>query len=152
MPGQNPTWTATTLSSHLRANCGPESLYCLHDDSGRDVKKFTDEWDTLLGDTIAMPVFCAEPQCTPSSVTSGGNWPVWKIAAVTVCGYAMKGQRSSETLPPGECQARNTSGLSPKTTFGDKEDLGFLVIFRGIIAAGTPATFQGTKTSMRLIE
>lgn len=152
VPGQNASWTPETLSSYLRTKCGPESVYCLADDSGRDVKQLKDEWDTLLGKTIAMPVFCGKTDCTPSSVTSSGNWPVWKIAAVTVCGYALKGKWSTNPLPAGDCQALNADSLSPKGTFPKNADIGFLLIFRGLIAAGTPTTFEDTEATLRLVK
>lgn len=150
VPGQDPTDTPAERSSYLQSMCGPESHYCLHDDSGRDVKTLADEWDTLLGETIAMPVFCAGTDCDPTSVTRGGNWPVWKIAAVTVCGYAMKGKVSS-VMPAGDCTTSNTSGLSTATF--TKDDIGFLLIFEGLIEAGGPTTFPvEVDTRLRLVE
>lgn len=150
VPDQDPTDTPSERSTDLRSKCGPESRYCLRDDSGRDVKTLDDEWETLLGETIAMPVFCAGTDCEPSSVTAGGNWPVWKIAAVTICGFAMKGKLSS-AMPAGDCTTSNTSGLS--TTVFSKDDIGFLLIFKGLIEAGGPATFPvQVSTRLRLVE
>lgn len=150
VPAQDPTDTPAERSTYLRSKCGPESRYCLRDDSGRDVKTLDDEWETLLGETVAMPVFCAGRDCDPSSVTSSGNWPVWKIAAVTVCGFAMKGKLSS-AMPAGDCTTSNTSGLS--TAVFSRDDIGFLVIFKGLIEAGGPATFPvQVDTRLRLVE
>jgi Flp pilus assembly protein TadG len=135
-----------------------ETSYCLADDTGRDVKGLADEWDTLLGKTIAMPVFCDKapagaPQCNPSTVASDtkATWPVWKIAAVTICGYAMKGVYSSSTLPTGDCNNLNTYGLAP-TNF-DKADIGFLVIFKGLLSSGDTGGFPTqVDSTLRLVE
>lgn len=154
VPGQPVGATAAQISSYLLSQCPAgkknEKVYCLGDDSGRDVKTMAPAWNTLLGQTIAMPVFCDVPQCSPTTITKNGNWPVWKIAAATICGYALHGVRSSDVLPAGECQTLNTDGAKP-SHFGPA-DIGFLVIFKGIIAAGTPQTFEDTKATLRLVE
>lgn len=153
VPGQTATHTPAQRSTYLRSKCGPESTYCLADDTGRDVKTMDSAWDTLLGKTFAMPVFCSDKDCVPTSVTKGGNWPVWKIAAVTLCGYAMKGNRSGNTLPAGECRTKNAGSWTPMTAFGDKDDIGFLLIFQGIIDVNTPnLTIDTGAAGVRLVE
>ncbi|WP_299923927.1 pilus assembly protein TadG-related protein [uncultured Nocardioides sp.] len=153
VPGQTATHTPAERSTYLRSKCGPESTYCLADDTGRDVKTMDKAWDTLLGKTFAMPIFCSDKDCSPTSVTKGGNWPVWKIAAVTLCGYAMKGKRSATALPAGDCTTRNAGSWTPMSAFGDKDDIGFLLVFQGIIDVNAPTTTIDTGTaSVRLVE
>jgi len=160
VPGQNtacPTADKACLGPYLLGQCLPkgkagEKVYCLADDSG-SVTGFDDEWATLIGKTVAVPVFCAVPDCNPSSVPSASqyNWPVWKIAAVTVCGYAFKKNRSSDTMPTGDCNNYNSDHVKP-SDFGDK-DSGFDLIFRGLLQTGDTGGFPvETKTSVRLVE
>jgi hypothetical protein len=131
-----------------------EQSYCLHRDTGRDVKGLAPAWDTLIGQTVAMPVFCAEDNCTPSSTVtseSKATWPVWKIAAVTICGYAMHGVYSSSTLPTGDCNNYNPDHAKPQDF--DNSDIGFLLIFKGIIDSGDVASFPvSVSSTMRLVE
>ena len=122
------------------------------------MKNLDDEWATLLGKTIAMPVFCDQapagtPQCDPSTVASDtkATWPVWKIAAVTICGYALKGAYSSSTLPTGDCNNMNVHALDPKNF--DKADIGFLVIFKGMLTSGSTGGFPTqVDSSLRLVK
>lgn len=135
-----------------------ETTYCLKDDTGRDVKNLDDAWSSLLGQTIAMPVFCdsapaGAPQCNPTSVASDtkATWPVWKIAAVTICGFALKGKYSSSTLPTGDCNNFNTDALVP-TDFKSSE-VGFLVIFKGLLSSGDTGGFPTqVDSTLRLVE
>jgi Flp pilus assembly protein TadG len=135
-----------------------ETSYCLADDTGRDVKNLDDEWATLLGKTVAMPVFCdsapeGAPQCNPSTVASDtkATWPVWKIAAVTICGFALKGKYSPDTLPTGDCNNMNTYGLKP-TNFASG-DIGFLVIFKGLLSSGDSGGFPTqVDSTLRLVK
>ena len=153
VPGQTASHTPAQRSTYLRSKCGPESTYCLADDTGRDVKTMNTAWNTLMGKTFAMPVFCSDRDCAPTSVTKKGNWPVWKIAAVTLCGYAMKGNRSVTAMPAGECTTKNAANWTPLTAFPDKDDIGFLFIFQGIIDVNTPnITIDTGAAGVRLVE
>lgn len=152
VPGQNPAWDSATLSNHLTSNCTVESEHCLEDDSGYSINKSVREaWDTLLGKTIAMPVFCDGPtDCSPTSVPKKSKWPIWKIAAVTVCGYSFKGNRTSDDLP-AECDPYNTADARP-SHFGSKDN-GLLLVFRELIQSGGKSGFTiDVETTMRLVE
>jgi Putative Flp pilus-assembly TadE/G-like len=173
------TWPAapsTTLGPALQKTCNPSmngttwvpSTYCLARDSGGNLGNLASGWATLLGKTVAMPVFCAPPNCTPSSlpVESNGKvkgdalWPVWKIAAVTICGYALHQYKSSDTLPTGDCNNFNLSQPVGDPTYPraapshfENHDSGFLLIFRGLLESGdTITSFPRTEASVRLVE
>jgi Flp pilus assembly protein TadG len=180
LPTPAPTTPAALGNALLRAcntstdtppkQNGPwvDSTYCMKRDSGYNVKTIAPAWKNLLGQTIAMPVFCDTPQCSPSSLLTGSNgkvvsqaeWPIWKIAAATVCGYALHGAYSSDpapvgngssTLPTGDCNNLNTDHLKP-TDF-DSGDTGFLLIFKGMIEPGGLTSFPvDVKTTLRLVE
>jgi hypothetical protein len=155
VPGQTEPATPLARTNYLKLKCGPESVYCLDSDTGNDSNPQVEEaWGKQLGKTIAVPVFCAPPSCVPSSVTAHGNWPVWKIAAVTVCGYGIKGRLSSDTMLTGDCNDMNqVDKLKPSVEFPDHDDIGFLLIFRGLLETGGPPTFPvDVQTTMRLVE
>ena len=137
------------------------STFCLERDSGGNRKVMADAWSTLLGKTIAMPVFCDVPQCqNPSSLPGKDGagkvdpkalWPVWKIAAVTVCGFALHGERSSDTLPTGDCNNYNLDHLKP-SAYGNG-DTGFLLIFKGLLENGqTTLLPPKMDTTVRLVQ
>ena len=165
-----PPTTPAALGNQLLKDCnksptldknGPwvESSYCLADDTGNDSNKdVVAAWTTLLGKTIAMPVFCDSPTCDPTSVPSSTKslWPVWKIAAVTICGFDLKGQKSSATLPTGDCNNYNSDHLAPSVfdnSSNKNKGMGFLVIFKGLIQNGGSNTFPTvTSTTVRLTQ
>jgi Putative Flp pilus-assembly TadE/G-like len=165
-----PPTTPATLGDQLLRDCnksstldknGPwvESTYCLADDNGNDSNKsMVDAWTTLLGKTVALPVFCDIPQCNPTSVPDGTKslWPVWKIVSATICGFDLKGKSSSSTLPTGDCNNYNTDHLAPSVfdnSSNNNKGMGFLVIFRGIIENGGSQTFPvQTSTTVQLVK
>jgi hypothetical protein len=109
---QNPSSPAS-LSASLTVNCNDQadvSTSCLDAETGNaDLKNRTPvaAWNTLLGSTIIVPVFCAQPTCDPSTVDGNGTgnvYPVYTFTAVTVCGFhfysVRDGQKMSNT---GDC-------------------------------------------------
>lgn len=81
---------------------------CLTSDTGSDMNSqgVKDAWQSLLGQTILLPVFCAKGPCIEAAwkLSAGGNgngngngngggggtnvmYPVHKFASVIVCGY-----------------------------------------------------------------
>lgn len=107
--------TATTLSASLTGDCSTQadvSLSCLDADTGNSSLQNpapVGAWADVLGKTIVVPVFCAVPTCDPSTVDGSGSgrvYPVFKLAAVVVCGYHMY-DKGSDSLNTGDC-AGNT--------------------------------------------
>ena len=167
VPGQPTSATPSALSTYLRSKCSSstgESVYCLGPDSGRDVKTLGAAWSTLLGKTISMPIFCDVPVpasttapdsgCNPTSVNDKKAWPVWRIAVVTICGFYLKGTTPTPNevnLPAGDCRDLNNNGMKVSDFSGN--DIGFLIIVRGLVTAGSTSTvIEGTETSVRLVQ
>lgn len=103
--------TASTLSAALTLNCYAKADYsssCLSGDTGNSSlknHKVYEVWDKLIGETILLPVFCGAPTCTPDSVNDTGTnsvYPVYKLAAVVVCGYHVY-DKASDSIATGEC-------------------------------------------------
>lgn len=121
-----------TLADFLIDACPGRSEHCLGGDTGNNLKVFADEWQTLVGQTITMPVFCDQPQCTSSTLTGTGTtaiYPIWKMVSVEICGFSLNGDKSTDwPASPDPCSTKNLHGYSPNE-FGKKED-GFLVVFR----------------------
>lgn len=108
------------LSSYLLTSnngCGGGySDRCLQADTGND---FTNSdvlsaWASLLGKTIVLPVFCGGANCDPDALSgsgSTGSYPVYRLAAVTICGYHWDKQPNKKgQISSGSC-ANNPSGL-----------------------------------------
>jgi hypothetical protein len=111
---QNKT-TSTTLSASMTANCVTgmaATATCLDGDTGNS--SMTNPigygaWDSILGKTIFLPVFCSTPSCTPDTVTGTGTssrYPVYSIASVVVCGYHIY-DKNNKVSNTGDC-AGNT--------------------------------------------
>jgi hypothetical protein len=153
VPNQDATDTPAERTAQLQGECRTESEHCMVDDTGRDSNspQAFREWEKLVGKTVAMPVFCAKPTCSPTSVVRRGNWPVYKIAAVTICGVSINHSDSAMSTEP-EC-ANNPDGHTPATTFDGHGDMGFLVVFKGLIESGGASEFTvDVETTMRLVE
>jgi hypothetical protein len=131
-----------TLASFLKAACSGRSVHCLGGDSGRNLQTFADEWQTLVGTTITVPVFCDQPACSTTTVTGNGVtalYPVWKMVSVEICGFKL-GSRRSTGWPGGTdpCTTKNSAAYTPNS-FGNKED-GFFMIFRTLDKPLDPST------------
>lgn len=147
--------TPATLSASLTANCKTQSDVgpsCLDADTGNSSLANPDPvsaWGDILGETIVVPVFCATPTCSPTTVDGSGTgrvYPVFKLAAVVVCGYHMY-DKGSDTINTGDCAGN---------TFTDSyaEFLGCSNANNACIPAwnpdGTPASNQKPKETVRL--
>lgn len=126
--------TGPTLAQHLINGCATLSQSCLSGDTGSNLHLFDDEWQTLVGKTITMPVFCDQNACTKSTVTGSGSnarYPIYKMVSVEICGFGLKG-RYSTNWPTDACTALNTvTKYSPSKTIDDKE-YAFLVVFKTV--------------------
>lgn len=101
------------LYTSLRAACPDKSKNmedfdpdCLTSNPGNiDSTAVSNAWDSLIGDTILLPIFCAKGPCNPAGwveASSGGNntmYPVHKFAAVKVCGYHWGNVKNSGLYP-----------------------------------------------------
>jgi len=120
VPNQPSPTTPAALSTFLANACpsitAANMNMCLGTDTGQVTgTPIVDEWDAFVTaqKTIIVPVFCGEPNCSPSGLSNpsgNGNiiYPVQKLAAITICGYHW-GPKAAENLISGPC-ANNPSG------------------------------------------
>lgn len=96
------------LGAALLSACPPSGPDCL---GGSDGPAFegqrADEWDLLVGQRILLPVVCGPPDCDSVATAGVGNnmqYPVYRLADVTICGYSGRLTPDSESLgPPAGC-------------------------------------------------
>ena len=99
---QAPPSTNTTLANYLTGMCpNASNNYCLGANPGKiNGQPVRDAWDSLLGKTIILPVFCGEATCTPAAVTDGGGnnavYPVFAFTGVKVCGWSFASKDSGK--------------------------------------------------------
>ncbi|EON23332.1 MULTISPECIES: pilus assembly protein TadG-related protein [Nocardioides] len=144
-----------SLSSSLTAHCTAQSDVspsCLDADTGGSSLSNPDPvsaWGDILGETIVVPVFCSIPTCSPTTVDGAGTgrvYPVFKLAAVVVCGYHMY-DKGSDASADGDC-AGNTFTDSYADLLGcSGANDACLPAWN---ADGTPAPNRKPKESMRL--
>lgn len=110
IPGQEDTLTPGELTVVLDGQCAPkdDSETCLSGDTGNiDSAQAASKWKLLVdaGTTVILPVFCAPPQCSQSTIEGNGTnavYPVYKMVSAIVCGYHFsKQERYVRTT--GEC-------------------------------------------------
>ncbi|MEO5664776.1 MAG: pilus assembly protein TadG-related protein [Nocardioides sp.] len=145
----------TALSTSLTAHCSTQAhvgLSCLDADTGNSSLQNPEPvaaWGDVLGETIVVPVFCALPTCDPTTVDGSGSgrvYPVFKLAAVVVCGYHMY-DKGSDTSNTGDC-AGNTFTDSYATLLGcSNANNACLPAWN---PDGTPAPNQKPKETVRL--
>lgn len=123
-----------TLAAFLKSSCPGRSASCLAGDTGNNLSVFADEWQTLVGKTITVPVFCDQPACATSTLLGNGTnaiYPIWRMVSVEVCGFRLN-KTDSTNWPSGTdpCTVKNTAHYTPATNwFGANED-GFFLVFR----------------------
>ena len=107
--------TPSTLSTSLTAKCTSGFAYsstCLQGDTGNSSLSNNtaySAWNSVLGKTIYLPVFCSDPTCAPDTVNGNGSnvyYPVYSIASVVVCGYHLY-DKNNQVSNTGDC-AGNT--------------------------------------------
>ncbi len=117
VPNQ-PSTTPTALYNHMTAYCPKKSEgpSCLASDPGNNFHNSSEEWQTLVGEHITMPVFCWPPQCSePAYKAQGQNasYGIWRIATVEVCGFKFNPRAASTDWPTeGACTTNNPSNYS----------------------------------------
>ncbi len=113
-----PSSTAKALYDHMTDYCPKksESSTCLASDPGNNFHNSSDEWQTLVGHHIAMPVFCWPPQCSSPAYSAQGqnaSYGIWRIATVLVCGFKLNPRPASSGWPTsGACATNNPSHYS----------------------------------------
>lgn len=142
--GAGDTPDPTELSTMLTTTCPTapvDSDTCLSGNPG-DITQghISDAWQNRIdnGSPVIMPVFCVPPQCATSTITDSGTnavFPLYKLAAVTVCGYHSKNDSyapdPSAVVAP--CTADAASALMDDTS----NDSYLSVVFSLVKSAGS---------------
>ena len=121
---------------------GSANSTCLKQDQGNNFHNSTDSWQTLVGQTIQMPVFCVRTKCSNMAVAGNGNnaaYAIQQIATVEVCGFKLNPRGPSGGWPTtGPCATRNPSNYtSSSVTSG----AGFFLVIKGL-SGGTSPSWQ----------
>ena len=142
VPNQQASWNANQLYNHLTTYCPSRAANttCLSSDPGNNFHNATEEWQTLVGQTIQMPVFCVRTKCSNLAVSGSGNnssYAIQQIAIVEVCGFKMNPRGPSTGWPTtGPCATRNPSNYtSTSVTSG----AGFFLVVKGLVGGSSPS-------------
>jgi Flp pilus assembly protein TadG len=117
-PVPNQPGGATALYNHMTGYCPKksENSTCLASDPGNNFHNSSDEWQTLVGHHITMPVFCFPPQCSDTAFTAQGqnaSYGIWRLATVLVCGFKLNPRPASTGWPTtGACATNNPNNYS----------------------------------------
>jgi Flp pilus assembly protein TadG len=102
----------TTLFNWMTSQCPNKSSgpYCLSSDTGKNPEtQGQASWQTLVGKSFTMPVFCDTPDCSQlaqSGQGNGGSYAVEMIATVQLCGFYMTAP-STGWPTSGACKDNN---------------------------------------------
>ncbi len=151
--GQLSTMTPTQLRTLLVGTC-PSKTHndtCLSSDPGNNFSLAKEEWQTLVGHTITMPIFCFPPQCAPGAAIDGsGNnasYAIKQVATVEVCGFKMGGVQSTGWPTAGPCKDNNPLNYSPADVItGD----GLFLVIRKLEGGANPWAGNAPPPSLHL--
>jgi hypothetical protein len=116
VPGQ-PASGGQAIYEHLTDVCTKkaENLTCLASDTGNNFHNASEEWQTLVGHTIQMPVFCFPPECSEGAYSAQGanaSYAIYKLATVEICGFEFPPRAPSTGWPTsGPCATANPNGF-----------------------------------------
>ena len=161
--GQQAGWTASQLSQHLLNACPKfaNNETCLSSDPGNNFFHAADEWQTLVGKNVQMPVFCFPPECSPAAYSSNTNgngngnggggstvaYAIKQIATVEVCGFNMGGNKSTGWPTSGLCKDGNVHNYTPNdVTSGD----GLFVVIKSVVGGPVGSDWTGVTNSANL--
>ncbi|MGZ4664500.1 MAG: pilus assembly protein TadG-related protein [Frankiaceae bacterium] len=141
VPGQTTSMTPTQLRSFLVGVCPSKTFNdtCLGSDPGNNFGHAASAWQTLVGQSITMPVLCFPPQCMSSPAVDGGgnnaSYAIMQIATVQICGFNIGGTKSTGWPTTGPCATNNPLNYSPDdVTAGD----GLFLVIRRLDGGATP--------------
>ena len=155
VPSQQASWNPTQLYNYLVGYCpsGSANSTCLKQDQGNNFHNSTDSWQTLVGQTIQMPVFCVRAKCSNMAVAGNGNnaaYAIQQIATVEVCGFKLNPRGPSLGWPTtGPCATRNPGNYtSSSVTSG----AGFFLVIKGLSGGTTPSWQLPEYKDSKLVE
>ncbi len=140
VPSQT-TAGATALYNQLTAHCPRNTTHtnnCLDSDPGNNFHNSSDAWQTLVGHTITMPVFCFPTLCSSVAYTAQGQnatYAIQRIATVEICGFEFQPRAASTGWPTtGPCATSNPNGFrSSDVTSGG----GIFLVIKGLTGGPT---------------
>ena len=151
------TTSEVALSNSLKADCPSRSSSCLSGNPGNtNSSGWFDAWQYLVDErkTVILPVFCAPrppsnptasnpaEYCNPTTVVGTGTnaiFPVYRLAAVRICGYYFGKQAGKKyQVTDGECANPPilVSGLNTN------DDNFLLLAFKGVQTSGGTGSFN----------
>ncbi len=114
---------------------GDSTSNCLTRDTGNVNNKATDAWQSLVDQKVVfqVPVFCSTPTCSADAMGSSGEFPVYALASVRICGFQLHGRTSSNwgglpADPNDECNTKNPSAYTPTSTVPGGGNVQYLII------------------------
>lgn len=110
IPGQEAALTPGELTLAIGGECAPkdDDENCLSGDTGSiDSGQTPKKWEILVrNETVSIfPVFCAEPQCSASTIEGTGTnavYPVYKLVSAVICGFHFS-KTEKYVSTTGEC-------------------------------------------------
>ncbi len=143
-----------SLRQHLLDACpsgpgpGASDDDCLGGNTGQVFGgQISDAWEGLLDVRFTLPVICGPTLCTPVAAQGSGNtgqYPVYRLADVTLCAEHRKNQATSYGASPECAGASSQDGLH--------KDNWLIIQLNGILGPGDPLDPVLTGGSVLLVE
>lgn len=140
VPGQ-PGSGSSAIHDYLTDYCPnkAENATCLASDPGNNFHNASDEWQTLVGHTIQMPVFCFPPTCSSGAYSAQGqnaSYAIYKIATVEICGFEFPPRAASTDWPAsGLCATANPNNFVSSDVI---QGGGLFMVIKGITGGPSP--------------
>ncbi|HEX2894817.1 MAG TPA: pilus assembly protein TadG-related protein [Marmoricola sp.] len=151
VPSQ-PTDPAALLG-YLKSYCPKktENSTCLSSDTGNNFHNTSDAWQTLVGTTFTMPVFCGTPTCSALEYTAQGanaTYAIQRVATVELCGFKLSPRDPSLYWPQtGPCATANPKHYTSSSV---TDGAGFFVVIKGLTGGPGADWTLDEYTSLRL--
>jgi hypothetical protein len=114
---------------------GASTSNCLTRDTGNVNNKAQDAWQTLVDQktVFQVPVFCSPPVCSADAMGATGEFPVYALATVRICGFQLHGRTSTHWggVPADqndECNTRNPSAYTATSAVPGGGNVQYLII------------------------
>jgi hypothetical protein len=134
--------------------------FCLTRDTGSAKNdKMAEAWQSVVdaGLSFEVPMYCsgviAGGDCSSDAITSAPVIPIYEIAVVRMCGFALKGDKkkphySTNWPTTGPCATANPSSYTPTSPTVPEADA-FYLVFEGMVN-GTDEGSTSGSSNLRL--
>jgi hypothetical protein len=134
--GLSPSALWSKLSTYCtQGKNGTSTSNCLTRDTGNVNNKATAAWQTVVDQKLVfqVPVFCSTPICSADAMGVSGEFPVYALATVRICGFQLHGRTSTNwgglpADPNDECNTKNPSNYTPTSTVPGGGNVQYLII------------------------